>query len=157
MESECQATVLLSAELGDTRPRQLFVSRESDGVRVIRQEGAEPFTFPDLPEFRILLGWPRPFDSAPEALPGLATLIDPHGGIGAAASTLDSFDEVVCDESREPQEVPCLGIAEKSLKLLGRDLRSEFIFMNTDDATHARNSPVTPAEGSSSRVAPERR
>jgi hypothetical protein len=63
--------------LGRTEPLQLFVCRESEIVWAVVQKGSKKFFFPDLPGVRILLWGPRMLGGAPEALPGLTTLVDP--------------------------------------------------------------------------------
>src|SRR2546430_11961735 len=127
-------TVRSSVELAGTESLQLFVGRESDPIRMVPQQGSEKFFLPGLPGIRILLRGPRVLGGAPEALPGLATLVDPHGGVGAAADALGAFDKVMCHKPGELQQAACFGVPESVLELLSSDPWFEVIFVNTDDA-----------------------
>jgi hypothetical protein len=124
-------------KLGHTKSLQLFVCREPEIVWAVRQKGSKKFFFPDLPGLRILPWGPRMLRGAPEALPGLTTLVDPDRGIGATANALGPSDKVMCHESRELQQAACFRITESALKLADADLWLEVIFVNADDATHA--------------------
>jgi hypothetical protein len=98
-----------------TESLQLFVDCESDPIRVVPQKGSEKFVLPDLPSIRILLRRSRMFRGAPEEFPSLATLVDPQGGVGAAADALDAFDKVMCHKPGELQQAACFGVAENLL------------------------------------------
>src|SRR5207244_4588790 len=136
-------TLRSSVELAGTKSLQLFVGGESGPIRVVPQQGREKFFLPGPPGIRILLRGPRVLGGAPEALPSLATLVDPHGGIGAAADALGTFDKVMCHKPGELQQAACFGVTESVLELRSADPWLDVIFVNTDDATHARISPVT--------------
>jgi len=79
----------------------------------------------------------------PEAFPSLATLVDPQGGVGAAADAPGALDKVMCHKPGKLQQAACFGVTENLLELLDVDPGFEIIFVNTDDAPHARISPVT--------------
>src|SRR5207244_2246655 len=115
----------------------------SDPIRVLPQEGSEKLFLPDLPGTGIFLRGPGMLGGAPEVFPSLATLVDPQGGVAAAADALGAFDKVMRHKPGELQQAACFGLTENLLELLDVDPWFEVIFVNTDDAPHAWISPVT--------------
>src|SRR5216683_509797 len=111
----------LKGEVNHNESFQLFVSCESDRVRVVLQEESEKFLLPDLPSIRVLLGRTRMLRSTPEVFPSRATLVDPQGGVGTAADAPGAFDKVMCQEPRESQQAARFGVMEHSLELLAVD------------------------------------
>src|SRR5215470_2888840 len=81
---------------------QLFVGCEASRIRVVPQERSEKLLLPDLPRIRIVLRGPRMLRGAPEAFPGFAAFVDPHGGVGTAPGTLGALHKVMRDKAWEP-------------------------------------------------------
>jgi hypothetical protein len=106
---------------------------------LVVQKGSEKLFLPDFPIVRILLRGPRVLGGAPELFPSLSTLVDPDSGIGAAPEAFGPFDKVMCHEAGELQQAACFGVTEDLLKLNDVAPWFEVIFVNTDDASHARS------------------
>src|SRR5215472_6579265 len=78
----------------------------------------------------------------PEVFPSLAAFVDPHSGVGAATDALGTLHKVMREKPWELQQATGFGVTENLLELRDVDSRLELIFMNTDDASHTRTSPV---------------
>jgi len=121
---------------------QLFVGSEADRIWVVPQEWSEKFLLPNLPRVRIILREPRVLRGTPEVFPGRAAFVDPHGGVGTATDALGALHKVVRDKPWELQQATGFGVTKNLLELLDAGSCLELVFVNTDDTSHARRSPV---------------